>query len=229
MSVWRQEWSKADEARLKELAGKPGITVAMLAEQFKRSREAMRVKLYNLGIRLPHPPQWSEERTQQVVKLWNDGLSAGQIAQRIGGLSRNAVIGKLHRLGLTRSATGTSTTGRTNRKPRPPKSKRRIVKPNPLLELAKLPLPEEPPDEIARTTILDREKDQCAWVIGEPREMKCCGAPVVPGLPSPWCAEHARRGYDLPTVSRRPFVLPDMQQALARKKARQAGELEEAA
>lgn len=43
---------------------------------------------------------WSEERIALLRKLWAEGLSAHQIAKQLGGVSRNAVIGKVHRLGL---------------------------------------------------------------------------------------------------------------------------------
>ncbi|MCB1513625.1 MAG: GcrA cell cycle regulator, partial [Hyphomicrobiaceae bacterium] len=40
---------------------------------------------------------WTDERVELLKKLWSEGLSASQIASRIGGVSRNAVIGKVHR------------------------------------------------------------------------------------------------------------------------------------
>ena len=43
---------------------------------------------------------WNDERVEALKKLWADGLSASQIAGRLGGVTRNAVIGKVHRLGL---------------------------------------------------------------------------------------------------------------------------------
>ena len=43
---------------------------------------------------------WTDERVEMLKKLWADGLSASQIAAQLGGVSRNAVIGKAHRLGL---------------------------------------------------------------------------------------------------------------------------------
>ena len=43
---------------------------------------------------------WNEERTATLTKMWLEGMSASQCAQRLGGVSRNAVIGKVHRLGL---------------------------------------------------------------------------------------------------------------------------------
>jgi len=44
---------------------------------------------------------WTDERVTTLKKLWLDGLSASQIMRQLGGVSRNAVIGKIHRLGLT--------------------------------------------------------------------------------------------------------------------------------
>ena len=41
---------------------------------------------------------WNDERVELLKKLWSDGLSASQIAGRLGGVTRNAVIGKVHRL-----------------------------------------------------------------------------------------------------------------------------------
>ena len=50
---------------------------------------------------------WTEERVEILKKLWSEGLSASQIATAIGGVSRNAVIGKVHRLKLAgRAKTG---------------------------------------------------------------------------------------------------------------------------
>ena len=43
---------------------------------------------------------WTEDRVTLLKKLWTDGLSASQIAKQLGGVTRNAVIGKVHRLGL---------------------------------------------------------------------------------------------------------------------------------
>ncbi len=43
---------------------------------------------------------WSDDRVEQLKSLWTEGLSASQIARALGGVTRNAVIGKVHRLGL---------------------------------------------------------------------------------------------------------------------------------
>ncbi|EPR14574.1 hypothetical protein M527_28930, partial [Sphingobium indicum IP26] len=43
---------------------------------------------------------WTDERIDQLKAMWERGLTASQIADELGGVSRNAVIGKAHRLGL---------------------------------------------------------------------------------------------------------------------------------
>ena len=48
---------------------------------------------------------WTDERVELLRKLWNEGLSASQVAAELGtGVTRNAVIGKIHRLGLAERA-----------------------------------------------------------------------------------------------------------------------------
>lgn len=51
---------------------------------------------------------WTDERVELLKKMWSEGQSASQIAKELGGVTRNAVIGKVHRLGLSnRSGGGT--------------------------------------------------------------------------------------------------------------------------
>lgn len=50
---------------------------------------------------------WTDERVKQLKKMWGDGQSASQIAKELGGVTRNAVIGKVHRLGLSNRAGAT--------------------------------------------------------------------------------------------------------------------------
>src|ERR1700691_4762226 len=63
---------------------------------------------------------WTDERVELLKKLWSDGLSASQIAAELGGITRNAVIGKVHRLGLPGRAKSTSSTAPRPRKARSP-------------------------------------------------------------------------------------------------------------
>src|SRR3979411_1351286 len=61
---------------------------------------------------------WTEERVELLKKLWADGLSASQIAAELGGITRNAVIGKVHRLGLSGRAKSPSSSAPRPRKAR---------------------------------------------------------------------------------------------------------------
>ena len=49
---------------------------------------------------------WTDERVEMLKKMWGEGQSASQIAKELGGVTRNAVIGKVHRLGLSNRAGG---------------------------------------------------------------------------------------------------------------------------
>jgi len=64
---------------------------------------------------------WTDERVELLKKMWGDGQSASQIAKELGGVTRNAVIGKVHRLGLsnrvTTSTAKTDTTAKAEPKP----------------------------------------------------------------------------------------------------------------
>ncbi|MFD2740831.1 GcrA family cell cycle regulator [Sulfitobacter aestuarii] len=80
---------------------------------------------------------WTDERVETLKKMWSEGQSASQIAKELGGVTRNAVIGKVHRLGLSnRTAPGAAAP-----KPEPK------AKPAPKVEAAKpkpAPKPIEP-------------------------------------------------------------------------------------
>lgn len=65
---------------------------------------------------------WSDERVELLKKLWGEGQSASQIAKELGGVTRNAVIGKVHRLGLSNrngSGGGTASESAAKAKPAP--------------------------------------------------------------------------------------------------------------
>ncbi len=47
---------------------------------------------------------WTDERVETLKRMWSEGQSASQIAKELGGVTRNAVIGKVHRLGLSNRA-----------------------------------------------------------------------------------------------------------------------------
>ncbi|MEQ6250162.1 GcrA family cell cycle regulator [Sulfitobacter sp. HNIBRBA3233] len=64
---------------------------------------------------------WTDERVEILKKMWGEGQSASQIAKELGGVTRNAVIGKVHRLGLSNRATS-ATAAKPETKAKPPKA-----------------------------------------------------------------------------------------------------------
>ncbi|WP_368186798.1 GcrA family cell cycle regulator [Aestuariibius sp. HNIBRBA575] len=65
---------------------------------------------------------WTDERVELLKKMWGEGQSASQIAKELGGVTRNAVIGKVHRLGLS-NRTSTTTAAKTTKEKSAPKPK----------------------------------------------------------------------------------------------------------
>ncbi|MEL6563373.1 MAG: GcrA family cell cycle regulator [Pseudomonadota bacterium] len=62
---------------------------------------------------------WTDERVELLKKMWGEGQSASQIAKELGGVTRNAVIGKVHRLGLSnRAGGGGASTAKADPKPK---------------------------------------------------------------------------------------------------------------
>lgn len=144
---------------------------------------------------------WTAEREALLRQLYADGLSCGDIARRIGGISRNAVIGKVHRLGLPlRAGASPRKVARTKvRAPQwrgPPKGVSPLRATIASLRAEPLPTPQE--SDVARVSFIDLEKHHCRFIPGAPAgpfEPQFCGADVVPGLS--WCPNHARRCFDL--------------------------------
>ncbi len=89
---------------------------------------------------------WSDERVELLKKMWGEGQSASQIAKELGGVTRNAVIGKVHRLGLSnRSGTGKSADASKAKADAKPAAKPRAKPSKPAAKpAAEAPAPEAP-------------------------------------------------------------------------------------
>jgi len=149
---------------------------------------------------------WTDERVELLKKLWSDGLSASQIAAELGGITRNAVIGKVHRLGLSGRAKSASAAAPRPRKTRSPSHMLRMarasIRGNTALAHAYEMEAEAAPELIEniipigqRRTILELTEQTCRWPIGDPgsTEFFFCGGNTINGLP--YCAYHARIAY----------------------------------
>ena len=141
---------------------------------------------------------WTDDRVDLLKKLWSEGLSASQIAGRLGGVTRNAVIGKVHRLGLSGRAT-TSRMKSIRPRVRANTPRRQQQRPN-FRQLGNpafrnlyqgeaepfVPAPEEIDIPLAeRKNLQDLTENDCRWPIGDPQheDFHFCNRGKVPGLP----------------------------------------------
>jgi GcrA cell cycle regulator len=156
---------------------------------------------------------WTDERVETLKKLWGDGLSASQIAAELGGITRNAVIGKVHRLGLSGRAKSPASAAPRPRKPRSQhimRVSRPAMRGNTALaqafeyevEVAEPEVIENVVPMGQRRTLLELNEDTCRWPIGDPGAVDfyfCGGQAHTAG---PYCAFHSRIAYQ-PTNLRR--------------------------
>ena len=150
---------------------------------------------------------WTDERVELLKKLWMEGLSASQIAAELGSVTRNAVIGKVHRLGLSGRAKTSSTTARpkrqqrgTNFGARPARSAQRKNGAGfPLPATGERPVVSQPvaveaPDPL-KLELVELTEQTCKWPIGDPlsADFYFCGRESGDG--NTYCAFHAQRAY----------------------------------
>ncbi|WP_306153820.1 GcrA family cell cycle regulator [Roseovarius sp. MMSF_3281] len=92
---------------------------------------------------------WSDERVELLKKMWGEGQSASQIAKELGGVTRNAVIGKVHRLGLS-NRNGSGGAAAESAKPKP--AAKPAAKPKPKAAAKPAPAPKAETEAAAKPT-----------------------------------------------------------------------------
>lgn len=157
---------------------------------------------------------WTDQRVTLLKALWKDGLSASMIAAELGNVTRNGVIGKVHRLGLSgRPRKG----GLASTKPR----QRRLQLGQTVyvtqavsrvaVALAQVSKAEAEPAPIScdnviplhqRLSLMELNDAVCHWPVGHPTEADFyfCGGKALTGFP--YCAHHSRVAYQ-PAADRR--------------------------
>ena len=141
---------------------------------------------------------WTEDRVEILSKLWAEGLSASQIAKQLGGVTRNAVIGKVHRLGLSGRAKPSRP---VKRAPRPAAKTRTTTPAAPRMPRRAPPTPAPIPLEAKQlpdgkyATILTITEHMCKWPIGDPStsEFRFCGRGTDKS--DPYCKAHSQLAY----------------------------------
>ena len=161
---------------------------------------------------------WTDERVEMLRKLWLEGRSASQIASELAnGITRNAVIGKVHRLGLSSRAKAPSAS--------PPRPRARTAAPRapimrPLAPVVRganaLALNVQPTmapsieafEDVVfpiaeYVTIMELRESMCRWPIGDPAssDFRFCGSRSTTG--ASYCDHHAQLAYQPPQDRRR--------------------------
>jgi len=186
---------------------------------------------------------WTDERVETLKKLWQEGHSASQIAKQLGGVTRNAVIGKVHRLGLSGRAAPSQPARplfKATRPARPAASQlgsgtghaasgqgsasggQVNVALSPVARRSELSTSRAAPTPIVNlpelpgtATVLTLGAKMCKWPIGDPSSetFSFCGRRASDGIP--YCVEHSRVAYQ-PTQKKKKDTGTDLSRSLRR-------------
>ena len=120
---------------------------------------------------------WDEDKLNKLKKLWDDGLPITKIGNELG-VSRNAIAGKAHRMGLPKRNSPISKSGELRKN----QSKKNIESNKDL------------PLKIMLRNV-EWSRNRCCWPIGDPKlpGFAFCGIPITPGRP--YCEEHSNLAY----------------------------------
>jgi GcrA cell cycle regulator len=154
---------------------------------------------------------WTDERVALLRKLWTEGLSASQIAKQLGGVTRNAVIGKVHRLGLAGRATPSRPAKRPVRASRPRLMGPSVPRLRPTSTAPTVVIPQLEPlrgEDGKAANVLTINELMCKFPIGDPTDpdFAFCGRAAVG---SPYCSDHARLAYQPSQAKKRRVSEPD--------------------
>ena len=172
---------------------------------------------------------WTEERVERLTKMWTEGKSASDIAKELGEVTRNAVIGKVHRLGLkgrvVKDAKAKTEAPKKTTKPKAPKvevvepaetpivesdaSEEPVVQTLEMIAAQKDDIPMEAREQALkiesqskRLTLMQLTERTCKWPVGDPAtdDFWFCGHPSKAG--KPYCDAHVELAFQAP-MSRR--------------------------
>ncbi len=145
---------------------------------------------------------WTEDAIATLRQLWSEGLSTAEIGRRMG-ISKNAVVGKAHRLNLAARPSPIRRVPSAAPSPRPARRAARPAMPRPSPMMAGTPMAPRPPADRPAPVVPMRPPPQplrlgngtCCWPLGDPGTpgFRFCGAQALLG--KPYCAEHAALAY----------------------------------
>ena len=111
---------------------------------------------------------WTDDKIKKLKKLWQSGKSTAEIAKNLG-MSKNSIIGKVHRLDLS---------ARPSPIKAEQKAKKKVI-----------------PKKVGVVRLIDLKINTCRWPIGDPKDedFHFCGEPTVTG--KPYCLAHCQEAY----------------------------------
>jgi hypothetical protein len=172
-------WTPSETAKLRELYPLD-IPLQEICILIGRSPSACEGQAKRIGVRRTYRSDWTEEKVQLLRELWDEGLSMGQIAARIPGMSRCSIAGKIHRLGDMAKRPASSTFNKQNYQ-REYRARRRATIPARALSSSRAravgavaSLHELPPP--LNLSLIELERHQCHNPRGE--NGSYCGHPV---------------------------------------------------
>lgn len=136
--------------------------------------------------------EWTPDRIKVLIAFWEEGLPTSEIGRRLG-VTKNAVVGKVHRLGLKKRASPIRQTSSSSAQPKKAKMSQPKVQAGAQANTPSMPKPVMPSGEVVRLEELT--SSMCCWPEGEPgtEEFHFCGQPSVPE--KPYCDAHCARAY----------------------------------
>ena len=154
---------------------------------------------------------WNDDALAKLRDLHKAGLSCSQIGSVLG-TTRNAVIGKIHRMGLNgktyvpkprgeRPKMAAKPTGRRMQRPQPAPRPRVIAPEPPMLDVLPLPNAWEPIPGTTPIALVDLDRGMCKWPVSEGRPFLFCGCKAEEG--ASYCLSHQRRSLGTGTPSER--------------------------
>ncbi len=153
---------------------------------------------------------WTEERVSLLKRLWGEGHTAAEIAKQLGGVTRNAVIGKAHRLKLSNRVSPIQQNKKPANKNVEQKTARKTMavvstsshSVNPSAASVKSVQEVHSSSSGELYSLMDLKPRMCRWPCGDPKQADFgfCGDNAMPGLP--YCEKHARMAYQASTRNR---------------------------
>ena len=135
--------------------------------------------------------EWTPDRIKILIALWEEGLPTSEIGRRLG-VTKNAVVGKVHRLGLKKRQSPIRQSTSATAQPK----KIKAAAPRPQADAAARPAARKTPMPTGEVVRLEGlTSSMCCWPEGEPgtEEFHFCGQAAVPE--KPYCEEHCARAY----------------------------------